>query len=295
MSGVRCSSFLSSTHKTKPMRRRLPALFTRATTGRSTRTYHMYPSVQSIPSESFNPTKAFTAKQPVLVKGYVNHWPAINDKDRAWRNSNRFQQPDMGMVQVEVGRHYMASNLQLAQVEFKEFADHVLYSLNNTTTPNPHNHHDISTNPRVFLAQNNLDSVATLKDDVIKPAMTTMTGKKHLYRVNIWMCGASGSESPCHYDPFHNLLCQVFGSKRVLLFPPAVSEDLYPAKHTAQKNTSLVDFQSPDHHLHPRFVNAQQHGLEAILEPGDALYIPYQHWHYCTAHAASCSVNFWWL
>lgn len=30
----------------------------------------------------------------------------------------------------------------------------------------------------------------------------------------------SGSESPCHQDPFHNILCQVYGTKHVLLFPP---------------------------------------------------------------------------
>ena len=277
--------------------RRLPAFFSSAIRCTS-RTFHTYPSIRSVPSETFDPTEAFAGKQPVLVKGYVNNWPAINDKERAWRSSQRFQQPGMGMVQVEVGRHYMDSNLQLAQVEFNEFADHVLDSLkenNTTTTPNQANHHHISTNPRVFLAQNNLDTIATLKDDVLQPAMTTLTGKKHLYRVNIWMCGVSGSESPCHYDPFHNLLCQVFGTKRVLLFPPDVSDDLYPARHTTQKNTSLVDFQSPDYHLHPRFVTAQQHGIEAMLEPGDALYIPYQYWHYCTSHAASCSVNFWWL
>jgi Cupin-like domain len=29
-----------------------------------------------------------------------------------------------------------------------------------------------------------------------------------------------GSESPCHQDPFHNILCQVYGTKHVLLFPP---------------------------------------------------------------------------
>ena len=263
------------------------------TATRFSRTYHTYPSVRSIPSDVFDPVEAFATKQPVIIRGYVNSWPAISDNERAWRKGQRFQQ--LGMVQVEVGRQYMDNNLQLAQVEFKEFADHVLDSLNKTTIPNQNNHHHINTNPRIYLAQNNFDTIATLKDDVIQPAMTTMTGKKHLYRVNIWMCGDSGSESPCHYDPFHNLLCQVFGKKRVLLFPPEFSDDLYPAHHTTQKNTSLVDFQLPDHLLHPRFASAQQHGIEAILEPGDALYIPYQYWHYCTSNAASCSVNFWWL
>ena len=30
-----------------------------------------------------------------------------------------------------------------------------------------------------------------------------------------------GSESPCHRDPFHNILCQVYGEKTVLLFSPS--------------------------------------------------------------------------
>ena len=30
-----------------------------------------------------------------------------------------------------------------------------------------------------------------------------------------------GSESPCHRDPFHNILCQIYGEKKVILFAPS--------------------------------------------------------------------------
>ena len=59
-------------------------------------------------------------------------------------------------------------------------------------------------------------------------------------KTNFW-CGTRGVVSPCHQDPFYNLLCQVHGRKLVRLYPPAVGTSLlYPATGTVQKNTSTV-------------------------------------------------------
>lgn len=41
----------------------------------------------------------------------------------------------------------------------------------------------------------------------------------YVYPMSV-LCLSLGSESPCHQDPFHNILCQVYGTKHVLLFPP---------------------------------------------------------------------------
>ena len=191
------------------------------------------------------------------------------------------------MVRVEVGKNYMSPDLQVAEVDFRSFAQFCTATLD--TTPNTSTT-DIS--GRVFLAQ--CDLPASLKEDVVVPDMTKTTGKGHLYRINMWMCGSHGSESPCHHDPFHNLLCQVFGSKRVVLFPPDESDNLYPAS-SPQRNTSMVDINEPNHVEHPDFTKAQKRGVEALLLPGDALYIPLGYWHYCRADSSSCSVNFWWL
>lgn len=59
-------------------------------------------------------------------------------------------------------------------------------------------------------------------------------------KTNFW-CGTRGVISPCHQDPFYNLLCQVHGRKIVRLYPPSVGTSLlYPATGTVQKNTSTV-------------------------------------------------------
>ena len=89
------------------------------------------------------------------------------------------------------------------------------------------------------------------------------------------------------------MLCQVIGEKRVVLFHPSDIEYLYPAVHTIQKNTSLVDIDNPDLKAFPLFSKAKP--IEIILQPSDALYIPIKYFHYCASLSTNCSVNFWWL
>lgn len=36
-----------------------------------------------------------------------------------------------------------------------------------------------------------------------------------------------GTESPCHYDPFHNIICQVYGRKEIILFHPDQNVGIY--------------------------------------------------------------------
>lgn len=133
-----------------------------------------------------------------------------------------------------------------------------------------------------------------------------------MYRKNIWFGSPQGTVSPCHYDPFQNVLCQVIGEKEVILFNPSLTSYLYPALHTVQKNTSQVDISRPDLTKHPLYkevlslVNSNKGGVDlsdasylsvgrTILYPGDAVFIPFKWWHYCKTSKLSCSINFWWL
>lgn len=102
-----------------------------------------------------------------------------------------------------------------------------------------------------------------------------------------------GSVSPCHYDPYHNVLVQVIGTKKIKRFDLKYSDYLYPAIGTLQKNTSLIDFDCPDYNRFP--LACQLQGYEVTLQEGDAIYIPKKWWHYCRADDISCSVNFWWV
>jgi len=64
---------------------------------------------------------------------------------------------------------------------------------------------------------------------------------------------------------------------------------VFPGKN--RFGTSPVRVESPDLSSYPNFAEAEYE--EAILGPGDVLYIPRSHWHYVRALSTSVSVNFW--
>ena len=118
----------------------------------------------------------------------------------------------------------------------------------------------------------------------------------------VWL-GTEGTRTPLHYDGDDNLLVQVAGWKRVRLYAP--EEALAGRLHVvaaggegaggsyAQGNLSAVG--DPENveamgAAYPGFADAQW--TEALLGPGDALFIPAGHWHYVRSLERSLSVSF---
>jgi hypothetical protein len=57
----------------------------------------------------------------------------------------------------------------------------------------------------------------------------------------------------------------------------------------------MVDMHAPDLERYPRFAEAWSNARQAVLLPGDALYIPYRWWHGVDSlEAVSMLVNYWW-
>ena len=98
-----------------------------------------------------------------------------------------------------------------------------------------------------------------------------------------------------HSDPSDNLLCQLAGFKYVRLYGLDQTERLYAtvvrAKNTNAFGTSPVRVEAPDLAAYPAFADAAY--VEAVLGPGDMLFIPKSVWHYVRSLTTSCSVNFW--
>lgn len=101
-----------------------------------------------------------------------------------------------------------------------------------------------------------------------------------------------------HHDPSENIAACVAGRRRFTLFPPEQLSNLYmgPFELTpAGATISMVDFDNPDFERFPRFAQALEAAVVADLEPGDALYIPYQWWHQVRSiEAVNMLVNYWW-
>ncbi len=93
------------------------------------------------------------------------------------------------------------------------------------------------------------------------------------------MLGAN-TYAPCHFHPSNEAIStQVLGRRRFVLFAADQRPYLYPRKayQFALPNFSHVDWQADDIAKWPLLAQAQGH--EAILEPGDSIYLPVQYWH----------------
>lgn len=104
--------------------------------------------------------------------------------------------------------------------------------------------------------------------------------------------------SPCHYDAQSNIACCVAGQRKFTLFPPEQVHNLYPGSlelNPGGPAITLIDFDNPDFEKFPRYQQALGSGQVALLEPGDALFIPCMWWHQVQALSPfNILINYWW-
>ncbi|MCP8897799.1 cupin-like domain-containing protein [Gilvimarinus xylanilyticus] len=101
-----------------------------------------------------------------------------------------------------------------------------------------------------------------------------------------------------HYDGSDNLACVVAGKRRFVLFPPEQVANLYPGPldyTPAGAPVSLVSLHDPDFDRYPRYREALKNAYSAVLEPGDAIFIPMLWWHHVDSLAeVNGLMNYWW-
>lgn len=110
----------------------------------------------------------------------------------------------------------------------------------------------------------------------------------------MWV-GPAGMVTPLHFDTPHNFLVQMYGRKRVVLYAPHDSKNVYypwPELRRPPPYWTPVDPDEPDYQSFPRFRNAQ--ALSCTLEPGESLFIPKLYFHHIRTLDVSISLNFWW-
>jgi len=194
--------------------------------------------------------------RPVVITDLTAEWPAL----RKW--TPEFFAREYGSLQVKIydasfaqpGSSYMSS---LRKIPFREYLEHM-----------PNRSMDL----RLF-AFNLFWQAPELRKDIRFPDMARGFSKKLIFT----FFGCKGSITPLHYDPdlqhlFHTVL---YGKKRVVLFANEESGNLY--KHPFNSR-SYIDVDNPDFNKFPRlkFVT----GYQAILEPGETLFIPSGYWHH---------------
>ncbi|CAH1249299.1 TYW5 [Branchiostoma lanceolatum] len=103
-----------------------------------------------------------------------------------------------------------------------------------------------------------------LADDIIFPEFFSPSQ----FFSSVFRIGSPGVQLWTHYDIMDNLLIQVSGRKRVVLFSPRDATHLYL---TGDKS-AVLDLENPDLERFPQFCQARPY--TCTLEPGDILFIP---------------------
>ncbi|XP_076458446.1 tRNA wybutosine-synthesizing protein 5-like [Babylonia areolata] len=105
---------------------------------------------------------------------------------------------------------------------------------------------------------------------------------------SVFRIASRGLQLWTHYDVMDNLLIQVTGKKRVVLFSPQEAEKLY----LEGDKSSVLDIDQPDLHRFPLFGEALR--VEGRLQPGDILFIPALWFHNVVSEEFGVAVNVFW-
>lgn len=116
--------------------------------------------------------------------------------------------------------------------------------------------------------------------------------------------GPGGHITNLHYDILDGTLVQLHGTKKVVLFPPTQTNNLYPFPVYTHLRYGLklrccysqVEIENPNLQLFPKFQQALPYKYEVILNQGEILYIPAYWWHEVTTlgNEMVCSVSRFW-
>eukprot|EP00884_Botryococcus_braunii_P020764 jgi/Botrbrau1/7371/Bobra.0316s0015.3 len=212
--------------------------------------------------------------KPVLITGAMEHWPAME----RWQDLGylvRVAGPRT--VPIEVGSHYLAEGWGQQLMPLSDFiSQHVATTQGDAKS-------------RRYLAQHPLfEQIPVLKEDVREPPYCVLG---EMQAVNAWF-GPSGTVTPLHTDPYHNLLAQVVGEKYIRLYPPEATSLLHPYEEGLTTNSSQIDVEDPDLSRFPGFADLPF--VDVCLKPGEMLYIPPLWWHFVKSLSISFSVSFWW-
>ena len=208
---------------------------------------------------------------PVVVSGLFDHWPAL----RKW--SPQYIIDKLGDIDVEVmGHRNSDKNYELNRDEHKirvRLSDFNKIVLGDAT------------NDFYMVAHNFSMSgpLAELSEDILA-VPGVLRPPDNLSAINFWF-GPSGTVTPLHHDSTNVLLGQIWGEKRVIVYPWQEIHLLY----NEVAAFSRFDPERPDYTEFPLAEHATR--MEVTLKPGDALFIPIGTWHQVRSLSPSISLS----
>ena len=239
-------------------------------------------------------------RYPLILTGNMTAWPAMTK----WKSPEYWFKATIGgrrIVPVEIGHKYTDEDWCMEMMAFGKFLqDYMLRRDEQSGGIGYLAQHDIFSQIPALQADIQIPDecyIPTGKDYTVpssigEPSLVDLSTSE--VQKNIWM-GPTGTVSPLHYDPYHNILCQVTGKKYIRLYAPQETPKLYPHAVGLMHNTSKVDVEAAGDTLkreYPLFSEAKY--LEVYLCAGEMLWLPKEWWHYVRSVETGISVSFWW-
>lgn len=232
------------------------------------------------------------AQKPVVLKGLVKHWPLVQmakenptqmlqyivDHDSGTEVDAIMLRPECGgrvfYNETLDGFNFIKNRLPLSKV-LEQLARY-------TQFPSPP-----SVAVQSALMSQCLPSVLAEHAMPILPADIVP---------RIWV--GNKITTPTHIDGSDNIACVISGRRQFVLFPPELITNLYigPLDFAPTPSPiSMVNLREPDFNRYPNYSIALEHAQTAILEPGDAIFIPNLWWHHVESlDQINILMNYWW-
>jgi len=245
------------------------------------------PRVDNITVDKFT-NDYFNNDAPVVISGAVSDWKALT----VWSDLRYFDK-EFGhrIVNLEIGNilegHWVSRGERLST-----FIHKYLIPSNKSVVPET-----AALSPQHLLFDQNPE----LKEFFTVPLYASVGVVVN----TITLMETKDTIVPMHYDAYDNLIVQVAGFTYVRLYPQNQTKFLYshlrvPGKSESDvfklvtvkqsTNMTMIDVENPDIKKFPLLKEASF--TEAILSPGDALYIPRKYWYHRRSLTTSISIDF---
>lgn len=137
-----------------------------------------------------------------------------------------------------------------------------------------------SKTPRAKRAARIEDDFPSLSKDLTPPSFIPYGANNKLYHSSVLRIASCNVQIWTHFDLYDNVLCQVVGTKRVILFPPEDVQNLY-----VEGDKSMINkFDDDDDKNYKEYLDKfplilKTTPYKCLLKPGDTLFIPALWWH----------------
>ncbi len=215
----------------------------------------------------------FQCSQPLIVRRRVEKWPAFEKWNFQWFKQHYGEVWTQGIMDIPnvIPIYRVCDDGKIhKRMQVKEFINHI----------------ERSQQPS-YLNQQTIRLFPGVEEDL---ALDHLTRFNKGGTSNVWI-SSKGAVGGFHIDGRDNFLCQIVGTKEILLVPPNEGKYMYPFPDNPNKSQLNPRNGYEVNKLFPKFNLATV--FKGSLHPGDVLILPREWWHFIYSSENSISVNYW--